>query len=232
MQIQAPDGILHCVCDQLAGSYGIFEKQGFKKLHLVFLAAVWVGQSPAAKPKGQNGAVNHPCRDLVSIFIAQRIECLIDAGGEKAGDKLCLHPVETDSSRLVELGGLLFFVFHQQKGIDIILQLGVETVIVGSGMVNIIFYPSVHIGMANGIPNVVAEKTAHKSKPLLPLLAGINPGKLVKAAAEKIVYMVLMHVGSHVPVIPVAQDGQVVEEHIRTLEAKLVEPSVLGDNEF
>ena len=44
--------------------------------------------------------------------------------------------------------------------------------------------------------------------------------------------MVLMHVGSYVPVIPVAQDGQVVEEHIRTLEAKLVEPSVLGDNEF
>lgn len=39
-----------------------------------------------------------------------------------------------------------------------------------------------------------------------------------------------MHIGAYIAVIPVPQDGDVVKEHIRTLESQLVEPAVFGNN--
>lgn len=53
-----------------------------------------------------------------------------------------------------------------------------------------------------------------------------------KAAAEKVIYLVFMHVGAHIPVIPVAQDWEIVKEYIRALQAQLIEPTIFCDNEF
>jgi len=44
--------------------------------------------------------------------------------------------------------------------------------------------------------------------------------------------MVFVHIGPHVPVIPVAENGYIIEEHIRTLKAQLVKPTVFGNNPF
>ena len=40
----------------------------------------------------------------------------------------------------------------------------------------------------------------------------------------------LVHVGSHITVVPVAQGWDVVKEHIRSLKAKLVKPAVFGND--
>ena len=44
--------------------------------------------------------------------------------------------------------------------------------------------------------------------------------------------MVFVHVGAYVAVVPVAEYGKIVKEHIGTLETQLVEPAVFGDYEF
>jgi len=45
-------------------------------------------------------------------------------------------------------------------------------------------------------------------------------------------YMVFVHIGTYVAVIPVAENGNIIKKHIRSLEAELVKPSVLGDYTF
>ena len=99
-------------------------------------------------------------------------------------------------------------------------------------MVDIILDAPVYVRMADGIPHVMAQKTADVSQSRFSLLTRIDGGKSGKAAAEEVVDSVLMHVGAYVPVVPVAQDGQVVEKDIRPLESQLVKPAVFGDNEF
>lgn len=42
----------------------------------------------------------------------------------------------------------------------------------------------------------------------------------------------LMHIGANVAVVPVAQNGNIVEKHIRPLQAQLVEPAVFGNDVF
>ena len=44
--------------------------------------------------------------------------------------------------------------------------------------------------------------------------------------------MVLMHIRAYVPVVPVAEDRDIVEKHIRTLKPKLVKPAVFGNQVF
>ena len=176
--------------------------------------------------------MNHPGGHLVAVLVAQRIKRLIDTGGEETRYKLGFHSIEADRSRLVELGGLLFFVFHQKKGIDIVLQLCVEAVIVGTWMLDIVCNSAIHVGMADRISYIMAEKAAHKGQPLLSLLAGINAGQLEKAAAEKIIHMMLMHIGADIPMVSVAQDGQIIKKHIRPLKTQLIQPAVLGNNKF
>ena len=50
-------------------------------------------------------------------------------------------------------------------------------------MVDIILYAPVHIWMADGISDIMADKAAHIGQSLFPLLPGINPGKLQETAA-------------------------------------------------
>ena len=42
--------------------------------------------------------------------------------------------------------------------------------------------------------------------------------------------MVFVHMGTDVPVVPVAQDRDIIKEDIRALEPDLVEPAVFGDH--
>ena len=44
--------------------------------------------------------------------------------------------------------------------------------------------------------------------------------------------MVFVHIGTHIPVIPVAQDGKIVKKDIRSLQSQLVKPAVFGDDIF
>ena len=79
VQVQAPGRVLHCIRNQLAGSHRVLEEQGFKKRNPVLFPAVRVRQRPASKTESQDGTVYHGSRDLIPVFIAQRIERLVDA---------------------------------------------------------------------------------------------------------------------------------------------------------
>ena len=166
--------------------------------------------------------MNHPRSDLIIVVIAERIVGFVDALGQESGDKLSLHTVEADGSRLVKLGRLLFFVLLEQQGIQIIFQLCMEAVIITAGMVDIVFNPSIYIGMADGIPNIMSEKTADIGEAGFPLLPGLDSGKLGEAAAEKIIDQMFMRVGTDIAVIPMPQNRQVVKEDVRSLESKPV----------
>ena len=104
--------------------------------------------------------------------------------------------------------------------------------IIGTRILYIIFNAAIYIGVTDRITYIVAQKTAHVGQALFPLLSGSNPGKLQEAAAEEIVDMMLMHVRAYIAVIPVAEDGQVVKEHIRPLKTQLIKPSVLGNDKL
>ena len=41
-----------------------------------------------------------------------------------------------------------------------------------------------------------------------------------------------MHIGADIAMIPVAQDRQVIEKHIRSLKTKLVKPAVFCNDKF
>jgi hypothetical protein len=41
--------------------------------------------------------------------------------------------------------------------------------------------------------------------------------------------MVFVHIGTYIAVIPVAENGDIVKKYIRSLETKLIKPSVFGD---
>ena len=97
---------------------------------------------------------------------------------------------------------------------------------------DVIFNPSIYIRVAYGIADIMAYKTAHIGQPLFPLLPRVNPGKLEETAPEKIIHMVFVHMGTHIAVVTVAQDRQVIEKHIRSLKTKLVEPAVFCNDEF
>lgn len=52
------------------------------------------------------------------------------------------------------------FVFHKKKGVDVILQRGVKAMVIIAGILNVVFDPPIHVGMADGIRNVVTEIAA------------------------------------------------------------------------
>ena len=49
---------------------------------------------------------------------------------------------------------------------------------------------------------------------------------------KKVVYLILMHMGADVAVVPVTEDRDIIKEDIRSLETKLVEPAVFGYHMF
>ena len=102
--------------------------------------------------------------------------------------------------------------------------------VVGGRIADVISDSAVHIGMADGVPHVVAEKAGQVGDALLPLLSGLQIPQMGQITAEKVVHMVLVHVSAHVPVIPVAQNGDIIEKDIRSLKPQLVKPAVFCDN--
>lgn len=42
----------------------------------------------------------------------------------------------------------------------------------------------------------------------------------------------LMHIRTHIPVIPMSKNRDVIKENIRSLEAELVEPAIFGNDIF
>lgn len=148
------------------------------------------------------------------------------------GNKLQFLSVEADTGRLVELGRLFLFVFPQKNGIQFIFQMGMLSVVFGRGIINVVADPPVDIRMADGVGNVVIDKTGQIGDGFFLLLAGMNQADVAQAALEKFIDLVLMHVGSHISVIPVPQDGDIIEKHIRPLKSQLIKPAVFGDNVF
>ena len=90
--------------------------------------------------------------------------------------------------------------------------------VVGGRVIHVVADPPVDVGMADGVPHIVADVTGQVGKPLLPLLPGGKPGKVSQIATEKIIYVVLVHIGAHIPVVPVTENGDVVKKHIRSLK--------------
>ena len=166
------------------------------------------------------------------IFAAQTVKRIIDTIGKEYGNKLCFHPIETDRGCLIKLGGLFLFIFFQKKGVNIIFQLGMKALVVSPRILYIIADPSIDIRMADGISNIMTDKTAQKSHSLFLLLLGFNPGKAVKGAAEKIIYTMLVHIGAYISVVSVAQDREIVKKHIRPLKSQLIQPAVLCNDKL
>ena len=100
----------------------------------------------------------------------------------------------------------------------------------GGRVGNVIADSAVHVRMTDIVCDVVVHKTCQIGDSLLPLLLRLQMGEAVQGAPEKLIDMVLVHVGTHVSVIPVPQDGNIVKEHIRPLQTQLVEPAVFCNN--
>lgn len=121
------------------------------------------------------------------------------------------HSIKTNGCCLVELGWLLPLVLLEEKGVDVILQLGVESMVIGARVIDIVFNASVYIGVAYGVTDIMADKTAHVGQAFFTLLPGADSGKLHETATEKVIDMVFMHIGTYIAVVSMAQDGQVIK---------------------
>ena len=44
------------------------------------------------------------------------------------------------------------------EGVDVILQLGVESMVIGARVIDIVFNASVYIGVAYGVTDIMADK--------------------------------------------------------------------------
>ena len=107
-----------------------------------------------------------------------------------------------------------------------------EAVVVGGGILYIIAYAPVDKRMAGIVANIVPQITAKISQSPLSLLLGFDLCHVIQAAAEKQVNVVLVHIGAYISIIPVAQNRNIIEKHIRSLKPKLVEPAVFGNNKL
>ena len=73
--------------------------------------------------------------------------------------------------------GFLPLVPLEEKGVDVILQFGVESVVIGTRVIYIVFNASVYIGVAYGVTDIMADKTAHVGQGLLHAAAWSRFGK-------------------------------------------------------
>ena len=90
----------------------------------------------------------------------------------------------------------------------------------------------VHIRMTDRIGNVMVHKSGQIGDGFLLLLARADGSNTTQTALEKGIYLVFVHIGTDVAVIAVAQDRDIIEKHIRSLQTELVEPAVFGDRVF
>ena len=232
IQIAAFPVIGDGICDQLGRSYRVLHKKRFDPFNSELFFAGFVGQSPAAETQRPDRAVYHSWCDLEIIPVGNGVVGLIDACGQKMRNKLQFLSIEADTGRLVELGRLFLFVFPQKNGIQFVFQMGMLSMVPGRGIINVVADPPVDIRMADRVSNVVVDKAGQVGDGFLFLLAGMNQSNVAQAALEKFIDLMLMHVGSHISIIPVPQDGDIIEKHIRSLKSQLIEPTVFGNNVF
>ena len=90
----------------------------------------------------------------------------------------------------------------------------------------------VHVRMTDRIGNVMVYKSGQIGDGFLLLLARADGSNTAQTALKKGVYLVFVHIGTDVAVIAVAQDRDIIEKHIRSLQTELVEPAVFGDRVF
>jgi hypothetical protein len=105
-----------------------------------------------------------------------------------------------------------------------------KAVMVIGGVFYLIFDSAVDVGVADGVSDVMAEKSAHIGNGLFSLLSGFYLREVAQTGDKKIMDMVFVHVGADVSVVPVSQNGNIVKKHIRTLETKLIKPAVFGND--
>ena len=55
---------------------------------------------------------------------------------------------------------------------------------------------------------------------------------MLQIADKELLDVMLMHIGANVAVVPVAQNGNIVEKHIRPLQSQLIKPPVLGNDKL
>lgn len=115
--------------------------------------------------------MDHGRRYLIPVLVAERVKGFIDAIRQEAGNKLSFHAVEADGGCLIKLGRFFLFIFLEEKGVNVVLQLSVKAVVIGAWMVNIISDPAVYIRMAHRITDIMADKSADIGQPLFSLLA-------------------------------------------------------------
>ena len=116
------------------------------------------------------------------------------------------------------------------KGVDFIFQFGVQPVVLAAGVADVVVDPAVNKGMADGITDVVAEVSAEIGQSPGLLLPGADLHHLLQIVDKKFLYMVFVHIGTDIAVIPVAENGNLVEKHVRSLQSQLVQPAVLGND--
>ena len=88
----------------------------------------------------------------------------------------------------------------------------------------------IYIRMADIISHIVAKKPCNIADCLLFLLCRLHTLYLIHCICKEIVYMAFMHIGAYIPVVSVSQYRYIIKEHIRTLQPKLIQPSVFGDD--
>ncbi len=232
IQVQADPGLGYFICNQLGGCNGIFEKYIFKKSNAAAFASGRVSEGPASEAHGEDRTMHHLRSYLEIVGVSDRIIRIVNTSGQKAGNKLSFHAVQAYGSRLVKLRRLFLFVLEQEQSVDVVFQGGVHSMSLGGRSFGIVANASIYIGMANGITNIVAKIAAKIGEALLSLLPGRDISQITQIAGEKVLNMVFMHVRGYVAVIPVSQDGYIIEKHVGPLQAKLVKPTVFGNNEF
>ena len=206
----------------------MLDKQGFQNLDAVFFLAGFVRESPAAEPQGPDGAVYHGGADLEVIPVGDGVVGFIDTGGQEMADKLNLLSIQADTGCLIEFRWFFLFIAPQQDGIQIIFQSCVHTVMLGGRILYIVADTGIDIGMADGVGNIVIDKSGEEGHGFLLLLSGSDEADMAQTALEKPADFMFVHVGAHIAVVPVPENRNIVEEHVRSLQAQLIEPAVLG----
>ena len=95
------------------------------------------------------------------------------------GDKLHFLAVQADSGRLIKFRRLLFFVFVQENGVNVIFQRRMLSVVDGRRIRGVVPNAAVHVGVAHIVRNVMVHKAGQIGGSLLSLLSGLQTRETV-----------------------------------------------------
>ncbi len=92
-----------------------------------------------------------------------------------------------------------------------------KAMVIPVGMMNIVLNPPIDIRVADGVANIVVEKSAYIGNSFITLLMRLDLAQILKTIPEETIDMVIMHISSHIAVIPVAQNRNIVKKDIGAL---------------